>query len=463
VIRSLRAQLFISILLAVIITITLTGVLSNIFINRRFESYVEKRGEARSAYIAEEIEHIYGDLSGWNAEALHALGMYALNDGYIIRVSDRDGNIVWNAETHDMELCQRVMDDIMGRMDSFRPNGSGGFVSRDYTLTRGGRQIGFLSISYYGPYFLDESDFQFLGALNAVLAVTAVFSFIFSFAAGLFMARRVSRPISKTSGIAKQIADGNYAIRFEGGTKTKELNELVSAVNHMASALEGQEKLRKRLTTDVAHELRTPLTTLGTHLEAMIDGVWEPSKARLKSCYEETERLSALVAELESLSKIESENLRPDKAPVDLADIARSVSEGFEIEMSGKNIRLGLKTEAAAVNADGGRLRQVVTNLISNAVKYTPDGGEINVSTGVSEDGGVFLTVSDNGVGIDENELPLIFERFYRADKSRGRKTGGAGIGLTIAKAIAEAHGGKISVKSRPGEGSEFTVVIPKG
>jgi signal transduction histidine kinase len=193
----------------------------------------------------------------------------------------------------------------------------------------------------------------------------------------------------------------------------------------------------------------------------MIDGLWEPTPERLKSCYEEIGRLSGLISDMESLAQIESDNLKLSKSRVDLLELARTVGGNFEAESAKKNISVEIKGESTVINADRNRLNQVIINLLSNAIKYTPENGHVRISVNDTAENGI-ISVEDDGIGIPEDELPLIFERFYRTDKSRNRKTGGAGIGLTIAKAIVNAHGGKIEVKSSVEHGSCFTVILPK-
>jgi signal transduction histidine kinase len=234
----------------------------------------------------------------------------------------------------------------------------------------------------------------------------------------------------------------------------------LSVIRQYTDALKQQELLRKRLTSDVAHELRTPLTAVSSHLEAMIDGLWEVTPARLQSCYEEIGRISGLVADLEQLAKTENENLRLSKTEVDLLELAHTVVNNFETEAAKKKLSVSVDGEKTVIFADKDRLNQVLTNLLSNAIKYTPENGEIQITANNTEKSGI-ITVADNGIGIPEGDLPFIFERFYRADKSRTRSTGGAGIGLAIAKSIVEAHGGKIEAKSEPGQGSCFTVTLP--
>lgn len=460
--RGLRSQLSLTIIFIVLFTVALTGFLSNLFIQRDFEKYIIRQQENKSAEIAAGLSQIYNSTTGeWDISYIYGIGMYALEDGYIVKVLDKYGQPVWDAEKHDMTRCARVMDEISDRMAKRGANGEGGIVSREYNIEQDGEKIGAVLISYYGPYFFNENDFRFIDELNRILILIGILSLILSIITGGILARRIARPITKTVFIAKQISEGNYDIRFSDKPKTKELNDLAHSINQLATALGEQEKIRKQLTSDVAHELRTPLATVSSHLEAMIEGIWEPTKKRLQSCFEETGRLKKLIADLERLAKIESDNPALNKTPVDLMDIARPVSDNFELELKKKNLSLTLGGESVFVMGDKDRLGQVIINLLSNAVKFTPENGNIKISVGTVGDY-ANITVEDNGPGIPDSDLPFIMERFYRADKSRHRNTGGTGIGLAIVKSIVLAHGGKVMAESEVGKGSRFIVQLPK-
>jgi signal transduction histidine kinase len=167
-----------------------------------------------------------------------------------------------------------------------------------------------------------------------------------------------------------------------------------------------------------------------------------------------------LVRDIESLAKVESGNLKLDKAPVNLRELAEKTLRSFETEAADKKLRLSVEGSCPEIGADRDRIRQVLVNLLSNAVKYTPPGGAIRIVLSERDDS-VLLAVEDNGIGIPEEELPLIFERFYRADKSRNRMSGGSGIGLAIVRSIVTAHGGKVEAGNRSGGGSRFQVSLP--
>ncbi|MDR0518793.1 MAG: HAMP domain-containing protein [Clostridiales Family XIII bacterium] len=460
--RGLAAQFTLAIAVVVLIAIGLISIMSNVLINKEFEKYASEQREMQSQKIVSNLDWQYDSVTGeWDTSYVHGVGMSALYDGYVIRVKDSAGDVVWDAENHDMSLCGRIMDEISERMDKIRPNLHGGFVTMEYDLTQSGAIIGTVDIQAYGPYFFSENDSRFMTALNAVLLVIGLLSLAFSFACGRLLARRISRPIIKAAHIATQVSEGNFSIRFNGKTRVRELAELVAAVNNMAESLDRQESLRRQLTTDVSHELRTPLSAVSTHLEMMIDGVWEPTKERLQSCFDEIGRITGLVEEIEKLGQIEADNLSLDKSPTDLLELAGAAFHAFESEGAKKGIAMDVSGESSIVPADRDRMRQVLANLLSNAIKYTPQNGQVRITVEDTPQSGV-LVIEDSGIGIHAEDIPLIFERFYRTDKSRNRGTGGAGIGLTIAKSIVEAHGGSIEVESKPGKGSRFVVILGK-
>lgn len=292
------------------------------------------------------------------------------------------------------------------------------------------------------------------------LAVVGIISIVFAAIAGIILAGKISVPVKAATRAAKDIARGNYNNRINTDICTMELSELGNAVNHMAESLDNQEMLRRRLTSDVAHELRTPVANVSSNIEAIIEGVLEPTNERLSSCYNELELITGIITELEKLRQIEGENMILHIGHVDIYELAKEVKLIFENEMSKKNIRCDIIGEHIDVCVDKDKMSQVLNNLISNAVKYTDNYGNIQITV-IQENENVVITVEDNGCGIDDNDIQYIFERFYRTDKSRNRSTGGAGIGLTITRAIVQLHGGTIHVESKKGVGSLFKVTIP--
>ncbi len=458
---SLRNKLSLAIVLVVLLTVSLISLLANFLIQNQFRQYISKQQQdTRQNIISTLSEQYDADSAAWNAEMLHAVGMTALSDGYIIKVFDNQNRVVWDAETCDMSRCVAIRQDASHHSAAKKTQTGFGFKAETYPIEKAGKMVGSLEIGYNGPDFLNEIDYQFISSLNKGLIILGVFSLFCSVIVGFFMAKRLSRPIRKTVDVAKRISDGDYSVKICESSGTMEVDELISSINNLARSIENQENLRKRLTQDVAHELRTPLTTVGAHLEAMIEGVWQPTPQRLLSCHEEITRIGKLVSDLESLAKVESDNLKLEKTQVNLRELADKAVCGFESEIAAKNLKVTVGGTCQSIMADENRIRQIMVNLISNAVKYTGNDGAIAITIAQMDKHASFC-IKDNGIGISADELPHIFERFYRADKSRNRMTGGSGIGLAIVKSIVNAHGGNVDATSEFNYGSTFYVELP--
>jgi signal transduction histidine kinase len=276
-----------------------------------------------------------------------------------------------------------------------------------------------------------------------------------------FLSRRITAPVQSLASAARNLGKGDFSQRAAVKSRD-ELGELASTFNSMAAELEKADKLRRELVADVAHELRTPLSNIKGYLEGIQDGVVRPDEATIKLIYEEVELLSRLVDDLHELALAESGGLGLEKQVCDIRDIVQDVAGamGYQIANKRLKLRLDLPESAALALVDAHRIGQVVRNLLSNAINFTPEGGEIAVSVKCTKDE-VVVSVADTGPGIPQEELPYIFERFYRVDKSRSRATGGSGLGLTIARRLVEAHGGQLEVESELGKGSVFTVKLP--
>jgi signal transduction histidine kinase len=274
------------------------------------------------------------------------------------------------------------------------------------------------------------------------------------------MASLIASPIKRVTERTRLIAEGEYSGAVSS-TGTTEIDELSGSVDQLALSLETQYKLKKRMASAYSHEFRTPLAVLQSNLEAMIDGIWEPTKERLESLLAEIFRMSRMVSEVDNLVQVGNAESKLNKIASDLSAMTEQVLRGFEAKFAAGGLNLDFKKEECEADLDPDKFSQVIVNLVSNAVKYTDHGGNIRVKTYGDGDKAV-LSVEDDGMGIADNDIPYIFEHLYRTDESRARDSGGNGIGLSVARAIVEAHGGTIEVKSRLGEGSVFTVIIPR-
>ncbi|HEY9062733.1 MAG TPA: ATP-binding protein [Pseudobacteroides sp.] len=458
---SLRVKLSFSYAIVALISVVLIMAITNLFLDKYFREYVKYNQEQKNKDVISSISHQYRNSGKWDMEMIETIGVRALENGLIIKLKDINGRMIWDATVHNNGMCQRIIEHMAQNVSSRYPHMKGTYTEIPYGVNSGFTKVGEVQIGSYGPYYLSDNDLAFINTLNKLLIGIGIFSMLFSLVLGSIIARRLSSPISRVIRSAQSIAKGYFSDRVLERSNTKEICQLTSTINNLAGTLEKQEILRKRIGADVAHELRTPLATLQSHMEAMIDGIWKPDANRLKSCHEEIIRINKMVGDLEKLAKYESETLVLNKTRFDISKLIQSIIRNFEPEFKNKDIQIVFKGESEDVIADKDKISQVAINLISNALKYTPGGGTVNISVKGAEDI-TEISVKDNGPGIPEEDLPFIFERFYRADKSRNRFTGGSGIGLTIVKAITEAHKGRIEVQSKINEGTEFILSLPK-
>lgn len=275
------------------------------------------------------------------------------------------------------------------------------------------------------------------------------------FAARAF--RRMAAPVGDLMAALGRVADGNYSMRIrERGPR--EARTLTRAFNAMAERLQQQEEQRRSLLMDISHELRTPLTVLQGNLEGMLDGVYPRDDPHLSSILEETQVLARLIEDLHTLAVAESLGLKLAKAPTDLAEIAREAIASFQAqaEAAGVTLRLEADPGLPPAEVDPERIRQVLNNLVSNALRYTPAGGTVRVRCSAGGADQVVLSVEDTGPGIPAEDLPRVFDRFYKSKDSRG-----TGLGLAIVRSLVRAHGGEISASSTPGDGTSIRFTLP--
>ncbi|MDO5294754.1 MAG: HAMP domain-containing sensor histidine kinase [bacterium] len=460
--QSMHKKLSLTIMSVVLLVILLVGVLTIWSVRKEFRTYIERQQVKKTEALIDTIEHSYQpDNEGWDEDELHAIAMSALYEGFIVTVYDREGNVIWDAESHDMSLCNQIRGDIVHRMQKDNGENRGSFETNQYELDDGTVMIGYVNISVYGPYFYNQNDFTFLDALTKIIIIVGGAALILSIGIAYMLARNISKPILNAVEVTNQIANGRYQVTEFEHTNIIELEKLSFSIRKLSDSIAKQEQIRKQLTSDVAHELRTPLTAVSTHLEAMIEGIWEPSTEHIESCYEEVKRIISIVKDLEQLERIENKSYNLMYTSFSLKELVQRLLRNFAIYIQEKELTVTLTGEEANIVADEERIGQVVINLLSNAIKYTDKKGKIEIAITEREDN-VQLMISDSGIGISKEELPYIFERFYRADKSRNRKTGGAGIGLTIVKSIVEAHNGVIKVESELLKGTTIEVVLPK-
>lgn len=316
---------------------------------------------------------------------------------------------------------------------------------------------------YQNQYGMDHNlpglTFHLEQALLQSIIWTFVGAVLLAVLISLYVAKRLSAPLVEMKYAAEQMTQGKLDVRTSVNGND-ELSDLGKAFNHLAKQLQTQEQLRFVMTQDIAHELRTPLATLKSHILAMLDRIWEPTPERLRACFEETERLIALVADLEQLTAMDSPHFRLERKPEDLSALIQQSITIITAAFMEKDMGLEVKPlPDIRLQVDRDRFIQVLVNVLSNSLKYTPEGGHVEIRA--KEEGDtVLIAVEDTGIGISPADLPYVFERFYRADKSRSRKSGGGGIGLTIVKKLVDAHGGTVWMESD--KGTTVFIRLPK-
>lgn len=459
---SLRSKLTLSYVLIVVIVVGLISLIANTYIKKQFQDYVINRQEKQTNEIVKLIKMQYEEDEFWDISYIERIGMNALQNGMIIEVLDASNQSVWSASEHNNGLCEAMMTSMRNNMYNYSSSWEGGYQEKAYTLTVNNVKIGTLTTGYVGPYYFNDEELIFIEALNTLFIIIGIGSLILAVIVGIIMSFQISKPLKKIAKKALLLSEGKYKEKLDDVSNTKEIDVLIKTINNLSEALESKEKLRKQLTQDVAHELRTPLTSVQGHMEAMIDGIWEMDKDRLSSCYDEIIRIRRLIGSIEDLSGVENENVLLYKEAFDISKLIVRILNNYEKEFFTKHIRVIYKIREIPVYADQDKMSQVLNNIISNALKYSTEDGEIQIEV-IDHSKAVELRVKDTGIGIAESDLPHIFERFYRVDKSRNHKTGGVGVGLTITRAIIEAHGGTITVKSKINEGTEFIIMLFKG
>ncbi len=458
---SIRSKLTLSYIFMFIAIIGITSLSAKAGLRKQFENYVMRRQEKQITEIIDLIRMKYQEDQKWDTSYLEIIGMNALQNGMIIVIKDDKDRNIWSAYEHNNGMCQAMIMNMRANMCSYSNKWNGEYQEKSYPIQNAGTQLGTLTTGYLGPYYFNDEELIFIKALNSLLLFTGICSLLIAFGLGIFMSVRISKPLKKIAVKARSLSEGSYKERLIDESHTSEIGILAETINELSDALEHKDKLRRQLTQDVAHELRTPLTSVQGHMEAMLDGIWAMDKERLSSCYEEIIRIKKLIGSIEDLSGVENENVLLHKEDFDLSRLVVRLLNNYENEFLSKNIQINYAEAPIMIHADEDKMSQVLNNLLSNALKYSKDHGEITIMA-EKEGNEIVIRVSDTGIGIAEGDLPLIFERFYRADKSRSRQSGGIGVGLTITRAIIEAHEGTIRVNSELGRGSEFIIRLPQ-
>ncbi len=303
---------------------------------------------------------------------------------------------------------------------------------------------------------------DYLNGISGYLWAGGAAGVVLSLALGWIFSRQVVRPLDSIAEAAHKVSEGDLEHKIE--TKGYgEIQDLGTSFNNMAATLRRDRDLRRNMIADIAHELRTPISVLQGNIEGMIDGVLPDNRETLDILHGETLELARLVEDLRTLSLAETGQLKFDFQPINLGKLSSRVADSFKAVAATRRINIDVEVQAGeySVSADADRTAQVLRNLIDNSLKYSQSGGNIEVKVIAGKEN-VIVSVADHGKGILSDNLPMVFERFYRVDQSRSRSTGGSGLGLAIAKQLIQAQGGQIRAESKVGQGSVFSFSLPK-
>ena len=424
----------------------LTAVLVNTAFQARFTDYLASQQQVWQQQLVTLVATDYRRNGGWNTPSLNQLAPTVTMTGSEVEVRDAAGRPVWTlADVDPATLAMHRM--MMGSGDLGPP--------RELPIIIDGNQVGTLVVSV-PQGTVPAIDQAFRDSVNGLLAVGALVAGLVALGVGLIFARRAATPIAQLTSAANALAAGRRDSRVPVASHD-EIGQLSASFNAMADRVEREDELRRMFTADVAHELRTPLAILRSQLEAIQDQVSEPTPAVIASLHDETLRLSRLVADLETLASADASTFTLERRLISLDALVGMLTSGLAEQFAEAGLDLRTNLATVSVDADPDRLRQIVTNLLTNARKFVPPGGTVTVT--LRDDGEwAELGVTDTGPGIGPDELPRVFERFFRSHTARA---GGSGIGLAVVAELVAAHGGHVSVNSELGAGTTFHVRLP--
>ncbi len=466
--HSISRKLIIAFILVVVISLGLMAYLTNLSAGREFRDYITQSNAIYIQNVATSLSSFYQQESNWDKVQPVLDGLQrSVNDRLL--VADTSGRIV--GDTSGTWVGKQVSQ--LGLTDGVNINVSDNNLGVLY-LVISGVQVGRGGRGFMGGRNvnspLSTGEQNFLSGFNNSLLIVGLISVTVALLLGILFTRQITRPIQSLIYGVRQISHGNLMHRVEDKSDD-EIGELANSFNSMADSLAKGEQERRRIIADITHELRTPLTVIDGTVKAIKDGVYQPDNERMDVIIEQTQQLARLVSDLRDLSLADSGQLKLELIPTDVAGLISRKLAQFEVRAREKNIKLTLNVanRIPELMVDPYRLEQIMTNLLTNALRHTGQGGNITVNIRTMDSDtqhqtgkpSVLISVTDTGEGIAPEHLPHIFERFYRVDPSRSRNDGGAGLGLAIVKQMVQVHGGKVWVESKVGQGSTFFVTFP--
>jgi len=446
---SLATRIAIAFAAVALMAVALVVALVIVSASRETSSLATSQRQQTANASAAAAANAYRRAGGWAGADLTTAQQLAQQSGGSVTIRDARGQVIASAG---------MMQGSMGASGMGAGSGTAmGPNAASAPVRVAGGTVGSVVVRSPGSG-LSRSEQRLRDRLVTIAIVGGALAVILALGAALLVARRLTAPLGRLTSATRALEAGEPGARAAAADAPGEIGDLSRAFDRMAQTLDDQAAQRHSMLAEIAHELRTPLTILRGNCEAMVDGVEQPTAARLASLHDEVLRLERLVTDLETLSASEAAFVELDRAPVDLADVARETVSLLSGQAADADVLLTTDLTPAVVDGDRPRLAQILENLITNALKFTPAGGEVAVRVGPA-DGQAVIEVRDTGRGIPATELAHVFERFWRGNDAGG--TGGRGIGLAVVDELVRAHGGQVSASSHPGHGSAFTVKIP--
>jgi two-component system sensor histidine kinase BaeS len=433
----LRARLIIALVGVALLAADMATIYSNLNLDSHVAVAAEARLQRSATHFGDVAGVVFAANRGWTDSALATLRHLAMIDDLAVQV-DAAGRTVLSLPPSATVV-------------------SGASATAPVQLD--GRTLGTVKVSQLNGQLLTAEEVRLTHQLNRMHLIAGIVSAVVAFFVALYLAFTLSRPLREIRTGAEAMGAGDLEARVRE-TGDAEMRSVARALNLLAATLQHEEELRKASVADLAHELRTPLMGLLGRIEAAQDGVLADDASNLAAMHDEALRLGRLLDDISALADAESPGMLLTLEQIDLAVVVTGQVNLLADTYADKGIALTRDLRPTVVAGDPKRLEQIVVNLLSNALRYTDAGGRVTVVVRAEGGNGV-LEVADTGIGISAEDLPHVFSRFWRGDKSRSRATGGAGIGLSIVQELVRAHGGHVAVQSVVGEGSVFRVVIP--
>ncbi len=441
-------------LIAAMTGLVALGVVSFVW-EQHFRTYTTENMQSVAQTTAERIASIYETTQTLRdpATTIPALQATEVTPGIGIKVLDVNGVTVFDSSAV-------VVDADGNRIMSFEPSDPSQVAMANIVSNR--MVIGSVRVWVYGSdTLMRQPDQEFRDNSYQALLIAAFVAIVLASCIGFLFARNLVAPINRMTKTAKAIKAGDLTARthLHGEDEIAHLGE---TFDEMAESVEKDRELERRLTTDVAHELRTPLMAIQATVEAMVDGVYEADEERLETVNSEVQRLSRLVDALLKLSRLENRSTPMKQEIVNVGELIAGIIATHEMFVADSGLTLAYHAEdGVLVKGDPDMIRQATANLISNAVRYTPEGGTIDVRV-KKGDLMADIVVKDTGIGLSPEEARMVFSRFWRADSGRARDSGGLGVGLAVVKEIVDRHGGWVQAEGVKGKGATFTIHLPR-